>query len=77
MMRSVVLTTNFTNSTNVGYVSHSLDLLYSWFVNFMMRSVVLTTNFTNPTNVGCVRHSANYFSLVSGSMTLAQLDELR
>ena len=59
MMRFVILTTNFTNPTNVGYVSHSLDLLYSWFVNFMMRSVVLTTNFTNPTNVGCVSHSSD------------------
>ena len=52
------LTTNFTNPTNVCCVSHSLDLLYSWFTtNLMMRFVILTTNFTNLTNL-----DSNFYS---------------
>ncbi len=51
------LTTNLTNLTNKECVSHSSDLLYSWFNKNNNRFVVLTTNLTNHTNLDCVRQS--------------------
>ena len=50
--RLVVLTTNLTNRTNKECVSHSLDLLYSWFIKYNLVSSIND-------NLWCILSSIN------------------